>query len=66
VGSVDLQTAEGIKIEVKSAAYVQSWHQKKLSMISFLTPRTRAWDSETNTQSVEVRRQADVLRVLRS
>ncbi len=56
----DLQTSSGIKIEVKSAAYVQSWDQKKLSPIVFLTPKTRAWDAETNTQSFESKRQADV------
>lgn len=31
----DLITPEGIKIEVKSSAYVQSWFQKSLSKISF-------------------------------
>src|SRR5215510_10849731 len=56
----DLQTPSGIKIEVKSAAYVQSWHQAKLSPIMFTVPKTRAWNAETNTQSPEVRRQADV------
>ena len=31
----DLKTNEGIKIEVKSAAYIQSWSQKNFSTISF-------------------------------
>lgn len=56
----DLETRSGIKIEVKSAAYVQSWSQRQLSKISFLTPKTRAWDPDTNIQSKEIRRQADV------
>ena len=56
----DLETASGIKVEVKSAAYVQSWHQKRLSSITFTTPKTRAWDADTNVQSSEVKRQADV------
>jgi hypothetical protein len=56
----DLVTAKGVKIEVKSAAFVQSWHQAKLSRISFLTPATRAWDNETSTQSPDAKRQADV------
>jgi hypothetical protein len=56
----DLQTPSGIKIEVKSAAYVQSWHQEKLSPITFVVPKTRAWDAVTNVQSREARRQADV------
>jgi hypothetical protein len=56
----DLQTPSGITIEVKSAAYVQSWHQVKLSSIMFVVPKTRAWDATTNLQSREARRQADV------
>jgi hypothetical protein len=56
----DLTTSDGIKIEVKSAAYLQSWHQARLSDICFRTPRTRAWDAATNRQSGESRRQADV------
>jgi hypothetical protein len=56
----DLRTEEGIKVEVKSAAYIQSWFQSKLSAISFRTPRTRAFDPETNSMEPEARRQADV------
>lgn len=56
----DLQTPSGIKVEVKSAAFVQSWHQRKLSAISFMTPLTRAWDPDTNQQSRDARRHADV------
>lgn len=57
---VDLVTPAGVKMEVKSAAFVQSWHQERLSLISFRTPATRAWDAETNAQSRESMRQADV------
>lgn len=56
----DLITPEGIKVEVKSAAYLQSWHQEKLSAISFRTPKTRAWDPETNVLGDKSQRQADV------
>ena len=56
----DLVTPDGIKVEVKSAAFIQSWHQARLSSITFKTPKTRAWDPETNTESAEVTRQADV------
>ncbi len=56
----DLETQSGIKIEVKSAAYVQSWHQERLSSITFVTPKRRAWDADTNMQSKEAKRQADV------
>lgn len=59
-GAFDLQTADGIKIEVKSAAYLQSWAQKKPSSIIFNVPRTRAWDPDTNELELEARRQADV------
>jgi hypothetical protein len=56
----DLTTPEGIKVEVKSAAYVQSWHQEDLSKISFLVPKTRAWSPETNRQEDISERHADV------
>jgi hypothetical protein len=59
-GAFDLLTPENIKVEVKSAAYIQSWHQSKPSIISFRVPKTRAWDAETNVQETEARRQADV------
>ena len=56
----DLETPAGVKVEVKSTAYLQSWHQKELSKIVFQTPKTRAWDPDTNVQSKESKRQADV------
>ena len=59
-GAFDLVSPEGIKIEVKSAAYIQSWHQAKPSIISFRVPKTRAWNPDTNKQEMESRRQADV------
>ena len=49
----DLLTPDGIKIEVKSAVYVQSWKQSRFSRISFGTPRTRAFDSEINAVDLE-------------
>jgi hypothetical protein len=56
----DLVTTSGLKIEVKSAAHVQSWYQARLSQIAWRTPRTRAWNPATNRQDGEPRRQADV------
>jgi hypothetical protein len=50
----------GIKIEVKSAAFIQSWNQKKFSKIQFSIKKTRAWDYESNKQAVDPKRQADV------
>jgi hypothetical protein len=58
--SFDLETPAGVKIEVKSAAYVQTWRQKRLSPIHFVTPKTRTWDADAATQSREARRQADI------
>ena len=56
----DLKTKEGIKVEVKSAAYLQSWYQSKLSPISFGIQSTYGWDASTNESSIERKRQADV------
>ncbi len=55
----DLVTPEGIKVEVKSASYLQSWEQKELSKISFGIQPTRVWES-SNKYSKEVKRQSDV------
>lgn len=55
--SYDIRTKDGIKIEVKSAAYIQSWKQKKLSTIQFNLKPTRAL--ENGTYSNELKRQAD-------
>lgn len=56
----DLLTPEGTKVEVKSAAYVQSWYQRKLSNIVFSTKPSHGWDAGTNEMDKEVTRQADV------
>jgi hypothetical protein len=56
----DLVTDDGIKIEVKSASYIQSWNQKDYSTISFSIKPAKFWDSENNMQSVESKRHADV------
>jgi len=58
--AVDLITETGLRVEVKSAAHVQSWYQARLSDIIFRTPRTREWNASTNVLSTESRRQADV------
>lgn len=56
----DLHDPRGISIEVKSAAYIQSWHQDRFSTITFNCPKSRAWDPETNRQSDVQSRQAEV------
>jgi hypothetical protein len=38
--SFDIRTPQGITFEVKSAAYVQSWHQERLSPIVFSCPKS--------------------------
>jgi len=56
----DLITNSGLKIEVKSSAYLQSWKQKKLSNISFGIQPTRGWNAELNEYTDTIERQADV------
>jgi hypothetical protein len=56
----DLATESGVKVEVKSAAYLQAWHQKRRSTISFSTHLSLAWDPETGETSATPARQADV------
>ena len=56
----DLRAADGTRVEVKSAAYIQSWRQNRPSRISFRVPKTRAWDRKSNRRSKEKKRQADV------
>ena len=56
----DLKTDNGIKIEVKSAAYIQTWNQKKISTISFSIKTAKFWDSETFFEDLQPRRHADV------
>ena len=56
----DLETPTGIKVEVKSSAYLQSWFQKRPSSPGFGIRKTLAWDPTTNEYDEEKRRQADV------
>lgn len=56
----DMDAGQGLKIEVKSAAYVQSWEQKSLSLIRFEIGHKRAWYAATNTYASEAARSADV------
>lgn len=54
----DLITQDGVKIEVKSASYIQSWKQKHFSKISFSIQPTRVWE-EDNKRSLVAKRQSD-------
>ena len=49
---------EGIKIEVKTSAYIQSWEQKKFSRIEFSIAESLYWDGVAYAK--EKKRQADV------
>lgn len=42
----DVRTPEGIRIEVKSSAYLQGWRQKVLSTIRFSGLKGLAWDDK--------------------
>lgn len=44
----DLHTADGVTVEVKSAAYVQSWAQRRPSSILFNVSKKRVVDKATN------------------
>lgn len=55
----DLTTPEGIRVEVKSAAYIQSWNQRRLSPITFNIAPTQAWDSTAMGQRTGAKRQSD-------
>ena len=50
---------DDIKVEVKSAAHIQSWAQKKYSPISFQVGKRRGWDELNGADDVP-RRHADV------
>lgn len=56
----DLETADNIKIEVKSASYIQSWRQKQLSKIVFSIKKTRSWNPLTAEMGGKPERNADV------
>jgi len=56
----DVETDARIRIEVKSAALVQSWHQERLSKPSFNYPETVGWDADTNRSTGSSSRHADV------
>jgi hypothetical protein len=56
----DLLTPDGIKVEVKSGAYLQSWKQNKLSAIQFGIRPTWTWEARKNRALRERLRQADV------
>ena len=58
--AVDVISGDGLRIEVKSSAYLQTWKCSKLSHIQFDIAPKKSWDSETNTYYETVGRNSDV------
>ena len=56
----DLKTKNGLKIEIKSSSYLQSWEQTELSKIIFGIQPTSSWDYSINKRSKEKIRQSDI------
>ena len=56
----DLKDPRGIKVEMKSSPFLQTWHQERLSSIVSGCARTRFWDPNTGNYEPEPRRQAQV------
>jgi len=56
----DLTIGDGIGVEVKSAAYVQSWKQAQPSVISFDIGLRTGWDADTDTHAAGPGRSAAV------
>jgi hypothetical protein len=58
--SYDMETSEGVKIEVKTSAYLQAWKQTKLSIPSFGIAKKQGWVGETNEWDGKHKRHADI------
>ncbi len=56
----DLETDKHVRIEVKSAAFLQSWSQRNLSTVNFVVSKRRGFDSDSNTTDSTPRRHAHV------
>ena len=54
------KTPDGIKVEVKSSAYIQNWAQKKESTPRFSIRQAFAWNPDTDTYSDEKIRDSDI------
>lgn len=56
----DVTTPSGIRVEVKSSAYLQSWNQRRVSEIVFTGLTGRSWSAETSLYGEERELRADV------
>ena len=57
--AIDVISLSGVKVEVKSSAYLQSWKGKP-SRITFDIQHKRVWDWDTNSRAANLTRTADV------
>lgn len=55
----DLVTADGTRVEVKSAAFLQSWRQERLSTAIFSIAQSSSLDSGISDRDL-IKRRADV------
>jgi hypothetical protein len=58
--SFDLTAFDGTNVEVKSASFVQAWHQKQLTRVQFSIKKAQAWDPQSNTFIPPAKRHSDV------
>ena len=58
--AVDVISPDGIRIEVKSSAYLQTWKTNRLSRIQFDIAPKKSWDSESNQFYEYIGRNSDV------
>jgi hypothetical protein len=58
--AVDVVSPRGVRIEVKSAAYLQAWEQAEPSKIRFDIAPRRIWDKDTKRYACSPSRAADV------
>lgn len=56
----DVQSPDGVKIEVKTSAYIQTWYQSRLYQPDFDIAPKEGWDAETGLRIEEKKRWADV------
>jgi len=56
----DLVSEDGITVEVKTSAYLQTWGQDKLSTIRFGIQKTHGYNLESNSYESDIKRQAQV------
>ena len=58
--AVDVVSSDGIRIEVKSSAYLQTWKTNKYSSIQFDIAPKKSWDGEANLYYDDVGRHSDI------